>query len=186
MAFDIDPCTFDFLSLAKDLYDYGLLDQVLENCGSWEVCEDCYSLAWEGTANVFADFRQYYEDENGVETLVFSDPVITGFYRLCAFYEAKNGISKDRNPFRQGGERAAYQCFYMDAYDFDVRLYDGARGCPRLVILSGEEFYGHQELPGALAETKDTLDRCCKKLKAAIITEKPLTAVPEYTGKEAA
>ena len=55
-----------------------------------------------------------------------------------------------------------------------------------MVILSGEEFCGHQELPRVLAEVKDTLESYCRKLKAAIVTEKPVAALPEYAEKEAA
>lgn len=186
MAFYIDPCIFEFLSVAKELYDYDLLDKALKNIGKMEVCEDWYSIAWEGIVSVFEQFRHYYKEETETDTMVFFDPVITGFYRLCAFYEAKSGISKDQDSFRQDGERAAYQCFYMDAYDFGVLLNDGTRGRPRLIILSGEEFYGHQELPGVLAEVKYTFECYCKKLKAAIITENPVMALPEYVEKEAA
>lgn len=190
MAFDIEPGTFDFLSVAKDLYDCDLLDKALKYIGNMEVGEDWYSIAWEGIAHVFDEFQQYYEEgtetEPGMETMVFCDPVITGFYQLCLFYEAKSGISRDNNPFRWEGESAAYQCFHLDAYDYEVLLYDGTWGRPRLVILSGEEFYGHQELPKVLAEVKDTLKSYCRKLKAAIVTEKPVAALPEYAEKEAA
>ena len=190
MAFDIEPGTFDFLSVAKDLYDYGLLDKVVKIFGSMEVCEDWYSIAWEGIAHVFEGFQQYYkegtETEPEMETMVFCDSVITGFYQLCFFYEAKNGISRDGNPLRLDGERAVYQCFCLDAYDYGVRLYDGSHGSPRLVILSGEEFYGHTELPRVLAEVKDTFESYCRKLKAEIVTERPVAALPEYAEKEAA
>lgn len=186
MGFNIDPCTFEFLSIAKDLYDYGLLDRVLKSIGGIEVCEDWYAIAWEGIFSVFEQFRPYYKDDTEIDTMVFFDPVITGFYRLCAFYEAKNGISKECNSYRQDGEREVYQCFYMDAYDYDVRLFDGTRGSPRLVILSGEEFCGHAELPRVLAEVRDTFGSYCRKLKAAIVTERTIAALPEYAEKEAA
>lgn len=186
MAFNIDLCTFEFLSVAKDLYDHGLLDKVMKTLGSMEVCEDYYSIAWEGIFHVFERFRQYYREENEMETMVFCDPVITGFYRLCAFYEAKSGIPKDRDPFRRDGETAVYQCFRMESYDFDVLLYDGASGCPRLVILCGEEFYGHTELPRVLSEVRDTFMEYCRKLKTALVTENPMAALPEYVEREAA
>lgn len=186
MAFNIEPGTFDFLSVAKDLYDYGLLDKVVKIFGSMEVCEDWYSIAWEGIVSVFEQFRHYYKEKTDTDTMVFCDSVITGFYQLCFFYEAKSGISRDNNPFRWDGESAVYQCFHLDAYDYEVLLYDGTWGCPRMVILSGEEFCGHQELPRVLAEVKDTFESYCRKLKAAIVTERPVAALPEYVQKEAA
>lgn len=79
MVFNIDCYTFEFLSVAKDLYDYGLLDKVLKTCGNMEVCEDYYSLTWEGIYQVFECFRQYYNEETGIDTMVFFDPVIAEF-----------------------------------------------------------------------------------------------------------
>lgn len=186
MLFNIDPCVFEFLSVAKDLYDSGLLDKVSKSLGNMEVCEDYYSLAWEGIYYVFERFRQYYKEDTGVDTMVFFDPVITAFYRLCAFYEAKSGVSRDNNMFRLDGEKEVYQCFCLNSYDYGVLLYDGSHGSPRLVILSGEEFYGHTELPRVLSEVKSTFEYCCEKLKTAIAAEKPGTALPKYAGKEAA
>lgn len=188
MAFNIDCCTFEFLSVAKDLYDYDLLDKVMERCGNMEVCEDCYSLAWDGIASVFEGLRQYFREETGVETMVFFDPVITEFYRLCAEYEAKTGINKDPDPFRREGEKEVYQCFCLSAYDFDVLLCDGFRGKPRIVILSGEEFYGHSELPRALVDVRSTFETHCKRLKEALAAGK-CAVIPmgtEIQSKEAA
>ena len=184
--FDIDYCTFEFLSVAKDLYDYGLLDKVLKTFANMDVCEDYYSLAWEGIANVFEDFRQYFVEETQIETLVFFDPVITDFYRLCVMYETKNNLTKEDNPYRQDGEKEVGQCFYIDAYDYGTILYDGSHGGPRLVILSGEEFYGHAELPRVLSEVKETFEKHCKKLKKALITEIPTVTALKAAEKEAA
>lgn len=189
MAFGIDGGVFEFLSVAKDLYDHDLLDKVTENYGNLEVCDDCYSLAWDGIANIFEDFRQYFREETGVETLVFFDPVITEFYRLCAEYEAQMGAGKDRESFRKKAEAEVSQCFCLNSYDFDVLLCDGSKkGDPKLVILSGEEFYGHTELPGALSDARDTFESYCKRLKEAIGPEKPAVLLPgaEIELKEAA
>ena len=65
-----------------------------------------------------------------------------------------------------------------------MQLYDGEYGKPRLVILSGEEFYGHSELPEALADVRNTLEVHCTRLKKALAVETP--DVPEYTEQEAA
>lgn len=184
--FNVDLCTFEFLSVAKDLHDCGLLDKVMEAFPNMEVCEDYYSIAWEGIANVFECFRQYYKEDTQMETMVFFDPVITKFYRLCALYEANNNISEINNALRRDGEKEVYQCFCLNSYDFDVLLYDSRHGSPRLVILSGEEFYGHTELPRVLSEVKDTFENHCKKLEKALIKEIPTVTAPEKTAKEAA
>lgn len=184
MMFEIDPCTFECLTVAKRLYDAGLMDRVLEACGTWEVCEDYYSLAWEGICRVFKKFRQYYNDRDGIETMVFFDPVISEFYRLCALYEDKTGVDKDHDPLRKEGERNVYNCFYLNAYDYDVQLYDGEYGSPRLVILSGEEFFGHSKLPEVLADVRDTLEAHCARLKKALAAETP--DAPEHMEQEAA
>lgn len=187
MAFNIDYCTFEFLSVAKNLYDYGLLDKVREGCGYLEICEDYYSLAWDGIASVFTKFGSYFREETGVETLVFFDPVITEFYRLCAMYEARRDIRKDRDLFRDEMEKAVYRCFCLNSYDYDVLLCDGSRkGGAKLVILSGEEFCGYTELPGALAEARNTFENYCERLKKALAPEISQTDAPENTQKEAA
>lgn len=186
MVFNIDCYTFEFLSVAKDLYDYGLLDKVLKTCGNMEVCEDYYSLTWEGIYQVFECFRQYYNEETGIDTMVFFDPVITEFYRLCAMYEARRNIRKDRDLFRDEMEKAVYRCFCLDSYDFDVLLCDGTHGSPRLVILSGEEFYGHSELPGVLSEVRNTFMRLCGQIKEMLVTEDPGANTPGNAEKEAA
>lgn len=184
--FIIDYSTFEFLSVAKDLYDYGLLDKVLKTFGNMEVCEDFYSLAWEGIYHAFECFRQYYNEETGIDTMVFCDPVITDFDRLCAMYEAQEGIDKDQNSFRQKGRREVYECFVLDSYDYDVLLYDGTHGSPRLVILSGEEFYGHSELPRVLSEVRNTFLRLCGQIKEKLVTEDPGANTMGNTEKEAA
>ena len=186
MTFNIEPCTFESLSVAKDLYDYGLLDKAMKSLSNMEVCEDYYSIAWEGIVNVFEDFRQYYKEDTGVDTMVFFDPVITEFYRLCALYDANNSVSEINNTLRQDGEKEVYQCFCLNAYDYDVLLCDGIHGSPRLVILSGEEFYGHTELPRVLSEVKDTFAKHCKKLKEALTAEISAGTAPKTTEKEAA
>ena len=184
MAFGIDPCTFECLAVAKRMYDAGLLDSVLKTCGTWEICEDDYSLAWEGIVRVSETFRQYYNDKDGIDTMVFFDPVISEFYRLCVMYEKKTGVDKDHDPLRDKGERDVYGCFCLDSYDYGVQLYDGEYGKPRLVILSGEEFYSHSELPGVLADVRDTLKMNCARLEKALVLS--AADAPEHTQKEAA
>lgn len=181
MPFDIDPCAFEFLRVAKDLYDHGLLDKTLKNLGNMEICEDSYAIAWEGTSCVFESFRQYFNEDKEIETMVFQDPVITDFYRLCTIYEAQKGVEKADDPYRRNGEDQVYSCFSMDAYCFDVLLYDGSSGAPRMVFLSGSEFYGHGELPGVLGDVRDTFDFYIKRLKEALDAE-----AAETTQKEAA
>lgn len=186
MAFNIDPCTFEFLFVAKELYDYDLLDKVLEGYDHLEVCEDYYSLVCDGIASVFKDFSQYYKDDTAVETLVFFDPVITEFYRLCAMYEEQKGVSKKRNPLRKQMEQEVYRCFCLDSYDFDLFLCDSRKGAPKLVFLSYEEFYGHSELPGALVEARNTLERHCAWLRVALALDTAQTNAPDDMRKEAA
>lgn len=172
MAFVVEPETFEFLAIAKELYDCGLMEKLPEYWRSMDICEDYYSLAWEGISRVFEDFNEYYAQETGTETMVFFDSLITEFYRLCRLYEAQKNILHENNSFWKRGEREIYECFYLNAYDYDVRLYDGSRGKPRMVILTGEEFCGHGELPGVLAEVRNTFASYCNQLKKALAAEK--------------
>ena len=184
MAFDIEYGTFEFLSVAKMLYDNDLLDKVLETCGNMEVCEDFYSIAWEGINIIFETFKISYNENRGIGTMVFFDPVITEFYWLCGLYESENHLDPGTAPFRQDGEGEIYQCFNLSAYDYDVLLYDGSHGKSRLVILYGEEFYGESELPEALLDVKNTFASYCKRLKDALTGKENGTA--EHAEKEAA
>lgn len=186
MAFNIDPYTFEFLSIAKNLYDCGLLDKVLEEYGQLEIGEDYYFLAWSGIASAFAECKQYYRDETEIGILVFFDPVITEFYRLCAMYEAQKGVSKKRDPLRRQMEQEVYQCFCLDSYDFDLFLCDSRKGAPKLVFFYGGEFYGHSELPGALVEARNTLKRHCVHLRKVLSLDAPQADAPSDTEKEAA
>lgn len=182
----IDPCCFEFLSVAKRIYDSGLMDKVVKNFGNLEVCEDYYSVAWEGIACVFDGFWQFYNEDIAVETMVFTDPVITEFYRLCGLYEAGHGIGKDDDPFRKDCAQDVCECFRMDSYDYDVRLYDGAHGARRMAILTGEEFFGHAELPSVLADVKSTFITYCEKLKRELAAENTGVKTPQNTEQEAA
>lgn len=182
--YDIDYWTIGFLSLAKDMYDHGILN--MDTCGNIEVCEDVGGLEWEGISAVFQDFKGYYHKEKQLETLVFRDPVITEFYRLCSLYEEQKSVSEEENPFRQNGERDVYECFRMDAYDYSLLLYDGSSGSPRLVFLYGEEFCGTGELPVSLAEARDTFEIYCERVKMALAEKDAGTPAQEIIEREAA
>lgn len=162
MLHELEPGFFESLLIVSQLRENGLLDKFLKNCGSWGLDEDYYAVAWEAINCVFADFSIYGSEEE-IETLVFFDPVISEFYRLCALYQARNPGAK--NPYRQSAERNAYNSLSLDAYDYDCRLYDGSHGRARLVFLTGPEFYGHSELPGALAEVRSTLEEYSGRLR---------------------
>lgn len=182
--YEVDYWTIGFLSLAKEMYEHGILK--MDTCGDMEVCEDIYQLAWEGIEAVFQDFKGYYYKKKQTETLVFRDPVITEFYRLCSLYEEQKSVSEEENPFRQNGERDVYECFRMDAYDYSLLLYDGSSGSPRLVLLYGEEFCGTEDLPVALAKARDTYSEYCKRIKKALAEKDDGTPAQEIIEKEAA
>lgn len=184
MAFNIDYGTFDFLSIAKMLYDNDLLDKILETCGNMEVCEDFYSIAWEGINAIFETFRPYYNENRGVGSMVFFDPVITEFYWLCGLYEQENQLEAGTAPFREDGENEVYRCFNLESYDYGVFLYDGSHGKSRMVILYGEEFYGENELPEVLLDVKYTFMSYCKRIKNALAAKGSGTV--KTTEKEAA
>ena len=163
MLHGVEPGFFESLFLTSQLWENGLLDKFLEKCGAWPLDEDFYALAWDAMACVFEDFSVYGNEENEVEVLVFSDPVISEFYRLCALYQAKNPNTENR--YLQSTEREVYDSLSIDAYDYDCRLYDGSHGRARLVILTWPEFYGHSELPGALAEVRRVFESATRRLR---------------------
>lgn len=183
MRCELEPGCFESLFLVSQLQENSLLNKFLKTCGSWTLDEDYYAISWEAMNCVFADFAVYSSEEE-IETLVFFDPVIYEFYRLCTLYELKNPGAE--NVRRQNAEREIYGILSLNAYDYDCRLYDGSHGRPRLVILTGPEFYGHSELPGALAEVRSTLEEHSVQLRRELGLAENNTPVPDSTGKEAA
>lgn len=169
---------FQNLITAKNLADSGYLDEFLKNCGDFSVDdESSYELAWGGIASVFPDLCNYFNNDKEIEAIVFFDPLIDEFTRLCKLYEEREGIPFGTSVLRESAVREIYGSFelYGYAYDYDFRFYHQGHGRDRMVMLMGCEFCEFDQLPTTLAEVRNELGNQVCKLRAELAPK----ALPE-------
>lgn len=175
----LDDNVFQNLCTAKCLADNGFLKPFLERCGSYELGrEDFYDFVWEAVGCVFPDYTGYWNQENEVDTIVIFDPLVDEFCRLLAQYEMTCGAAPGESDLRHEAVTDVLHAFdlegYVDGYyiyDYDFRVYDTGHGRKRLVFLSGIEFCGLQELPGALADVHCALKYQVQRLRRELGVE---------------
>ncbi len=171
---ELEPYFFDNLCVAKQLWDAGVGGSFFDYCGSFPAdTEDYYELFYYGVASVYEKTCNYYNEEKEIETLVFFDPLMDEFFRLCREYEWRKGISREDNPLRSRGQREIHDSFGFVDYCCDWWLYDEQHGRPRLVILFDCNFCGHHALPGAVADSRCELESQIIGLKKALADLKP-------------
>ena len=87
------------VTLAKELHDLGRFDIVREQFFD-TLCWDSY---YENTiaviASVFSGFHINYDDENEEECMIFTDDVISEYYRMAWEYGRSHKVRHDENPF---------------------------------------------------------------------------------------
>lgn len=188
----IEEIVFQNLSMAKQLSDCGFLEPFLKLCGNQSVGEeDYYGLVWDAISCIFPDATGYWNQEIEVDAIVIFDPLVDEFCRLLAQYEMMNGITPGESDLRHEAATYVGQAFDLDdytdgylLYDYDFRIYDTGHGRKRLVVLTGMEFCGFRELPGALANVRCALEYQIQRLRGELGLEH--TEQNNTTGKEAA
>ena len=69
---EIDGCLWEVLYTFKALYDHGKHQKLLDEYRNREMCgEDYYDFVIASIFHVFADTREYYNEENEVDSFVF-------------------------------------------------------------------------------------------------------------------
>lgn len=183
---------FALLRLSKSLYDCGMAEQLKKWCGTCELDGDFYwELAHEATGWVFQDTRLYYNENDEMETWLFTDPIIDRFCKLCQEYESRKGISEKENPYRNDMERILHDGFTFSGYSYgyDWRLSQEDRGRKCLLIFTGCEFYCNDEVPAGLLEIRDGFETMIAHLEDELSKEAriiPLPLAAEVQQKEAA
>lgn len=183
---------FSMLRFAKQLYDSGLEDQVKGKFGLYPLDGDIYwEIAYEAIGGIFQDTRQYYNDDDEIETWVFSDPLIDRFCQLCQEYEARRDVHEEEDPFRRDMEHILHEgfCFSGYAYNYDWRLSPNDRGRKCLLLFLGCEFCSHDEIPTGLLDIKDGFKDTIRRLEQELSKETriiPLSLVTAARQKEAA
>ena len=187
---EIDGCLWEVLYAFKALYDHGKHQKLLDEYRDREMCgDDYYDFVVASISHVFADTREYYNEENEVDSYVFFDPLITKFYRLCERYEKERGVSAEDNPFRKDMRSSLESGFYFDSFAYDYRIYNNPEkpgGC-RLVLLLCCEFCCHYEIVPGLLDIYEAYQNQLRRLKeelGLIPKSVSLEAAPEL--KEAA
>jgi hypothetical protein len=183
---------FSMLRFAKNLYDSGIEELMKERMGSCELDGDYYwELAYDSISWVFRNTNLYYNDGGEIETWVFTDPIIERFCQLCQEYESRRGISEDCDPYRKNMEQILHECFSFSSYSYgyDWRLSPQDRGRKCLLLFTGCEFYGHDEIFEGLIEIKYGFEKINKQLEQELFQETriiPLSLVTAAQWKEAA
>jgi hypothetical protein len=108
----------EIIGLAKELHDTGRRD-IIESRFCDTLCGDSWLENVYGTIeSVFSEFLNSYDDNDETEAMVFSDGVISDYYRLAAEYGRSRNIPYEKNPFVIEAEREARRllgfCCSMD------------------------------------------------------------------------
>lgn len=157
------------LSIMKRLEASGFLERFLEKCGDHDVRDETYDIVWDAVTSIFPDATGYYNEEIEADILVIFDPLMDE-YCLCDQYERETGCEPGKSDLRRKTEWYIYGSFELDGYiyDYDFRIYSDGHGRRRLVLLTGMEFCGFEELPGALADVHDALENQVSRLNRAL------------------
>lgn len=172
----IDPCLIQNLRMLKQLYDGGHLKKLMARYENAELDDEWLSLTWEALECVFEEVHTYYNREDEIGTVVFFDPVITEFARLCRRCEVEKENDPNLAQILQSAYRGLDECFSLDSYDYGYRLPE--KGRERLVFLYGEEFCSEEELPGALADAYDTMQYHTDRLRNALSQREKVIQLP--------
>ena len=148
---------FAMLRFSKRLCGYGMAERLRDRFDSHPLDGDCYwELAYETIGWVFQNTSQYYNENEEIETWLFADPVIDRFCELCQRYEKHKGISEKDNLYRKDMEQILHEGFSFNSYSYGYnwRLSQKDRGRKCLLLFTGCEFYGHDEIFEGLMEIR--------------------------------
>ena len=165
---------FAMLRLAKMAHDSDLKDKAEEIFRGVSLdCDMYYEMVYELNGSVFEDTSLFYNEEDGIETYVFCDPLIDRFCQLCWQYEQRRHLSEEENPYRKEVGQAICEGFRMNSYsyDFDWKLSAGDRGRRRLLFFYGEEFYSTDELPCGLLDIREAFQELNFRLEKELEAE---------------
>ena len=181
METDMSAFFWETLYIVKQMHDHGVGDRLLKLFGNDEIDSDSiYELAWEAIGSVFSDTRHYYNSENEIETLVFFDPVIDSFYRLCEEYEQIYGICPEENEFRRSMKNEVRNALSFGDYSYDYTVVTDTKkslGC-RIVLLFYVDFCCHHEIPGGLLDIRDALVYHGELLRKELAAQKTAVIIP--------
>jgi hypothetical protein len=93
------------IALAKELYDMGRYD-IVEQCLSNVLCyEAWFENIWGAITAVFSGFCNSYNDDDEVETMIFTDDLISDYFAYAWEFGVSTNTPHDENPYVLAAER---------------------------------------------------------------------------------
>lgn len=189
---ELDAYLWETLYILWQFHTHGKADSLLRLYGQTELDgELIYELAYEASCTVFADTRNYYNQEAEYDVLVFFDPALDAFYEVCRNYEAQFALSPAENPHRTALQQEVSSAFALSSYGYQYYLYTDLdrKGPCRIVLVSDCEFYSLYEVPGGLLDILDALHLHTRVMREALKAAKQTVLalpLPQEQKKEAA
>jgi len=184
---ELNPVFFEVLRLAKQIYDAPRFKGLWSAFQNTPLDEDSvYELEMETATSMFQDTGIYYNEDEDKETWVMKDPVIDRFCYLCERLETEKGLDDEIDPYRRQAEQVIHDGFCLNsyAYDYGWRLSPRDRGCHCVFFIIYPEFYGLDELPGAMMDIWDGFQELNRRLEAELGLNKlaPIYPFPPQKG----
>lgn len=93
------------IALAKALYDIGRFDIVKEQFFDSLCCDSWFENVMGVIASIFSGFYNAYDESDEVETMVFSDDIISDYFMRAWEYQKRTGIPCSKNPYVINADR---------------------------------------------------------------------------------
>lgn len=172
---------FEMLYLAKLLHDSPFSEKFHKQCGYLTLnCDMCYELVYTAIAMIFDFVYQDFNEEYEFDIWVFGDPCIDKFCRLCQEYEARHGLTEERNPYRWEIERILRDGFELPGYSYNFTWYLSAkdRGRKRLLLFTGMDFSSLTQVPAGLLEIREGFDALNLRLEKELYDNGKILQLP--------
>ena len=155
------PC--EMLYVAKQFYDEGRLDDLLEALGgNLLLYPDNCGILFEIAIDVVFEKTRIYQNEpkrssaqddfrQGTYVYVFWDELFYRYHRLCQQYEERKEITPQENPFVSEEDAAIQRGMQFNSWDYDFTWTTGPNPKQnKLILFMGEEFAPMYDVAGNL------------------------------------
>lgn len=176
--------SLEMLYAAKTLYDAGLWERFshmltldfyqYEGEEFTFDPEDGFILYNIAISSVFETAKGYFNEKKETEIMVFWDPLMYRYNKLCREYEARRGIVEIENPYVREAEQALNKAMTFSSYSYEYRYYTGTKSPKdsKLVFIQDPEFCNQWEVPAGLVELREFYLEGIKRLEAELAPKK--------------
>lgn len=125
-------------------------------------------------SSVFETVKSYYNEERQTDIVVFWDPLMYRFNKLCREYEAQRGIVEIENPYVREMEQAIHSALNFGSFSYDYRWTTGTKNPKdsKLVWIEDPEFSNSWEIPRGLVALRDFYVDGISRLEAELTPKK--------------